>query len=167
MMYFQKEHWRGWHGGGLQELHSAEWANLPTIPLLGTCSHTSHKSKAVTALFADRHRGVDVSQRTKRIWDHRHPAQIAGIHCTAVAAIQEPRVSCLRYWQSCSGSNMEGWTNCLKSWVNIQTDHPWCYSWTTKSVKVDFQLCCIMLQWLWSRSPPPSLHRCGTDTILV
>lgn len=93
------------------------------------------------------------------------------LHCcsykTRGRSTSEPRASCLRFWQSCSRGSMEGWTNCLKSWVNIQTVHPWCYSWTTKSVKADFQLCCITLQWLWSRLPPPPLHHCGADTILV
>lgn len=84
----------GMGGGGLQELHSdcAEWSNFRTVPLLGRCSHTSHEGKAVMALFADRHRGVDVFQCTEGIWDHTHPVQIAGIYCTAVATKREAEV---------------------------------------------------------------------------
>lgn len=39
---------------------------LPAVtPLLGTSSLTSHRSKAVTVLFADRHHEVDVSKCTE------------------------------------------------------------------------------------------------------
>lgn len=76
---------------GLQELHSdcAEWATFPVTPLLGTSSLTSHKSKAVTVLFADRHHEVDVLKCTEGMWDPKHPNQSAGMYCAAVAAVQE------------------------------------------------------------------------------